>query len=188
MYSYALNNRNFRVFLLMDKCLVKLKNLITYSAFLLASCSFNKEFLVPQKIPQDAKIGKFVSSSTGDTTFVSIGQNYQPTFRTNKPDTTQQTYTIESVIFRSKSGNNINGWFINPHKFNSINIIFLHGNGGNIMSEYVAMIPLVERGFRVFAFDYSGYGFSDGQATRENSFKDAASALDFAVLKLMKGA
>ena len=36
-------------------------------------------------------------------------------------------------------------------------------------------------GFQIFLFDYSGYGFSEGKATRENIIKDATSALSYII-------
>jgi pimeloyl-ACP methyl ester carboxylesterase len=38
--------------------------------------------------------------------------------------------------------------------------------------------PLVEQGFHVFIFDYSGFGISEGKAKRKNLPQDAESALD----------
>lgn len=148
--------------------------------FFFGSCAFDMYFLAPEKIPIIAQKGKYVSP-TGDTVFINISHpTFQPTFFDRNNKEIQKKYRIESIVFRSQSGNNLNGWFIRPNDSNSaVTLLFFHGNSGNVLTEYLAMIPLVERGFQIFIFDYSGYGFSEGKASRENIKKDAFSALEF---------
>jgi len=145
-----------------------------------SSCSFNKLFLAPYKIPADAKYAK-LPRKNGDTTKVYFnGEAHQPVFTKNGNDTIQTGYTIESVVFTSKSGNQLNGWFIKPKNGIVENtIIHFHGNAGNLLYQYAAMVPLVNKGFQIFMFDYSGFGFSEGKATRKNVLMDAHSALDY---------
>lgn len=149
-------------------------------AIFLSSCSFNKLFLVPYKIPADAKYAK-LPRKNGDTTKIYFnGEVHQPVFTNNGKDTIQNKYTIESVIFTSKSGNKLNGWFIKSKDVTAdITLLHFHGNAGNLFYQYNAMVPLLEKGFQLFMFDYSGFGFSEGKATRENVLMDAHSALDY---------
>lgn len=154
--------------------------LILICAFL-SSCSFNKRFLAPEKIPPYVKRGVFADPVTGDTSILHIGENFQPSFTDSKNNMTPSSYTIESILFKSSSGNILNGWLLRPNDPSAVNttILFMHGNGGNILSEYQALTPLLERGFQFFVFDYSGYGFSQGKASRSNVLKDANSALAY---------
>jgi len=145
-----------------------------------SSCSFNKAFLAPIKIP--AGLTKAELKSKTDTTFVSfdINNNYQPTFLKGDKDTIALDYTIESFAFTSKTGNKLNGWLLKPkNAIPAITLLHFHGNGGVMLIHYKAIIPLVKHGFQIFTFDYSGFGFSEGKATRANVLIDALSAVDY---------
>jgi dipeptidyl aminopeptidase/acylaminoacyl peptidase len=147
----------------------------------LTSCSFNNVYLYPTKIPRDKKQGKMIDHAKADTTLMNIGEYFQPTFTDTRNNVKGLDYTVKSVVFKSSSGNNLNGWLIKPAKAKplGITLLFMHGNAGNIMSQYPGALPLVRRGFQVFIFDYSGFGFSEGKATRSNVLKDGQSALEY---------
>ena len=146
---------------------------------LFTSCSMNKMFLQPTKIPALAKLVTLKTET--DTTVVSFtGEKHQPTFLNSKKDTIDISYTVESVIFKSQNGNNLNGWFIKPkNQTSKITLLHFHGNAGALVSQYQAITPLVKNGFQIFMFDYSGFGFSEGKATRENVLTDGLSALGY---------
>lgn len=152
--------------------------IVTLSIFQ-ASCSFNKMFLQPDKAPVTAK--RLTMATATDTTVIFFsGNNRQPTFTKNEKDTIDFGFTIESIIFKSKNGNNLNGWFLKPKdKKPTITLLHLHGNAGFLLSQYQTISPLLKNGFQVFIFDYSGFGFSEGEATRKNVLIDALSALDY---------
>lgn len=137
-------------------------------------------FLAPDKIPSGKKEARLINHETGDTLTVHIHQNYQPVFTNKQKDTIDFDYTIKSVVFESESGNKLNGWFLTPDSGrNQTTLLFMHGNGGNIFTQYSGLIPLVRKGFRILLFDYSGYGFSEGKATRKNILLDGISALKY---------
>ena len=146
---------------------------------LLASCSANKIFLQPTKIP--VAIKKATLKTDKDTTVVFFtGDNHQPTFTNKGKDTLDLGYTIESVVFKSSNGNDLNGWFLKPkNQTAKITLLHFHGNGGSVFQQYQAISPLLKYGFQIFMFDYSGFGFSAGKATRENVLIDGLSALDY---------
>jgi pimeloyl-ACP methyl ester carboxylesterase len=105
--------------------------------------------------------------------------DYQPTFTDKRNTPIPLPYTIESSVFGS-TDSKLHGWLI---KSTSIapeaTILFLHGNGGNILSEYPVVLPFVEQGFQIYIFDYRGYGLSDGTAKRKYLYQDATDALEF---------
>ena len=159
---------------------MKLKIIVfILTSIILSACSFNKVFLRPTKIPADTK--RLITNTSTDTTLITfVGNNFQPTFLKNEVDTIDLDFTIESVVFESASGNKLNGWFITPkHITPTITLFHLHGNAGSIISQEKAITPLIKYGFQIFMFDYSGFGFSEGAATRENVLIDANSALDY---------
>lgn len=145
---------------------------------LLTSCNFNKAFFKPYIIPAKAK-SLTLKTATDSTVISFAGKNHQPTITTDSKQRDNIDYTIESVVFKSSDGNNLNGWFIRPKSIvPTITLLHLHGNGGNLLFQYQAICPLTKYGFQIFMFDYSGFGFSEGNATRQNILTDALSALD----------
>jgi fermentation-respiration switch protein FrsA (DUF1100 family) len=108
------------------------------------------------------------------------GNNYQPVFIKNKKDTLNFDFSIESVVFTSSNGHKLNGWFLKPkNSIPTTTLLHFHGNAGSVLSQYRGLSPLVKNNFQVFVFDYSGFGFSEGKATRKNVLTDALSALDY---------
>ena len=149
------------------------------ASLLFSSCAFNKIFLQPTKIP--AATTQLTLRTTEDSVQVLFsGNNHQPTFIKNANDTIAFDYTIESVLFKSNNGNLLNGWLLKPkHVTPTITLLHFHGNAGCLLSQFKAISPLVEKGLQVFMFDYSGFGFSEGKASRNNVLTDALSALDY---------
>jgi len=145
----------------------------------MTSCSFNKIFLQPTKIPATAKgIGTIMGGDTIKIKFT--GENHQPTFLKSGKIITNLDYTLESVVFKSSNGNKLNGWFLKPKNVTpTITLLQVHGNGGFLINQYQAISPLLKNGFQIFVFDYSGFGFSEGEATRDNVLLDTLSALDY---------
>lgn len=154
--------------------------LIIILSFFFTSCSFNKVFLQPDKVP--ATTNKFTFVTPEDTVIIYFAAgNHQPTF-TNKNgrDSINFPFTIESVNYKSTNGNMLNGWFLKPkNEAAKITLLHLHGNAGFLLSQYQAIAPLIKNGFQIFIFDYSGFGFSEGVATRTNVLNDALTALDY---------
>ncbi len=152
--------------------------------FLLFSCSVNKIFLRPTKIEhvssEKEKFNLTVATRI-DTAHVLIdSKTLQPTFLNSINDTINQDYTIESVVFESLNGNKLNGWLIKPKNATpTITLLHFHGNAGFIYNQYHAMTPFLKLGYQAFVFDYSGFGFSEGKASRKNVLIDGNSALTY---------
>jgi uncharacterized protein len=144
------------------------------------SCAYNKKFLNPSKYTENTKSITAAKSKTDSTVIVYNKENFEPTFLKNGVEPIEKDFTLESVIFKSSNGNNLNGWMLKP-KTGTIThtIVLLHGNSGSIISQHLPMLPLLKNGFQVFVFDYSGFGFSTGEATRKNLLTDGVSAVDY---------
>jgi fermentation-respiration switch protein FrsA (DUF1100 family) len=109
------------------------------------------------------------------------GKAYQPTFTHTNGDTLALPYSVESVLFGDPE-KTLHGWMMKPKVPSGlplVTILFLHGNGGNVFTEYPATVPFLTRGFQAFIFDYSGYGLSGGKATRTHVLRDAEAALAY---------
>jgi len=149
--------------------------LISYT---LLSCSLNKMFLQPDKLPANAK--QLTLKTDKDTTHIEISPgNFQPSFLKGGKVISNPDYTIESVVFESPNGNKLNGWLLKPPTKPTVTLLHFHGNAGFLFSQYQAMTPLMKYGYQIFVFDYSGFGFSEGDATRRNVLQDGNAALTY---------
>lgn len=157
-----------------------MKHIYILSIVLLSSCSFNKLFLIPDKIPQQAKEGKAIDSKGNPIKVKIKGENYQPLFYSTEDKLLELTYKVESFVFRNEVDNKLNAWLISPKENDKNTTLFvLHGNAGNLFSQYGIYLKLVEKGYRVAILDYSGFGFSEGKATRKITLDDANSFIMF---------
>lgn len=162
------------------KSLNEIKLLVALLAITLSACTFNKMYYAPSPIPASAKKARLVDKETKDTTFIVFGENHQPSFTNSNGQIKEVDYIITSHNFISTSGGKIHAWMICPKSAKpKASILFLHGNAGNLVSHFPGLLPLVKKGFQIFIFDYSAYGFSTGKATRASLLKDAQSALNY---------
>jgi alpha-beta hydrolase superfamily lysophospholipase len=155
-----------------------------YSIILLwlvfASCSFNKMFLKPDKLSSKITKVQFIEPK-GDTVILSFNNNYYTGFTDTKNRPIDVGYKIKEATIMSKDGNKLYGWFIKPSGITTpaITILFLHGNGGNVLSQFQFMKPFVKLGCQILLIDYSGFGLSTGRATNKNVRSDANAALQW---------
>lgn len=156
-----------------------MKNILLFSIILLLSaCSLNNVFLHPTKLSLEKQ--PLALSYQEDTTIVTFDSLYQPVFLSTQRDTLSLDYEIKSVVFESQSGNKLNAWFMKPTNKSTIaTIIHFHGNAGSVVGQHRIMSPLLQAGFQIFMFDYSGFGFSEGKAKRKNVILDGNSAIDY---------
>ena len=85
----------------------------------------------------------------------------------------------EDVNFTASDGVKLNGWFF-PANTNSprshLAVIVCHGNGGNISHRLGLYDVLLAAGVNVFAFDYRGFGRSEGRPGEAGTYLDAQAA------------
>ena len=149
--------------------------------FILSSCAYNKQFLKPTKYTSATK-QIIVNKTKTDSLIVKYnGTAFQPTFLKSNLDTLPQNFVIESVIFKNEKGVYLNGWMIKSKKASNITktILHFHGNTGSLLGQYSAIKPLLEKDVQIFVFDYSGFGFSNGEATRANLLTDGVAAIEY---------
>jgi fermentation-respiration switch protein FrsA (DUF1100 family) len=86
---------------------------------------------------------------------------------------------FDDVRFASRDGTVLAGWFIPAIGESKGTVVHMHGNAQNMSAhwEYAGWLP--SRGFNVFAFDYRGYGNSQGTTDPQGIFEDAVAALDY---------
>ncbi len=79
---------------------------------------------------------------------------------------------FEAQDVMTPEGDRLHAWIMraaNPRA----NIVYFHGNGGNLSMWAPCLTGIAKRGYSVFAFDYRGYGLSSGRPTELGLYHDA---------------
>ena len=86
---------------------------------------------------------------------------------------------FEPITIATGAGDQLHAWIMrvsNPRA----NVVYFHGNGGNLSNWAPILTGIVQHGYSVFAFDYRGYGLSTGHPTERGLYDDAGAILDCA--------
>ncbi len=91
------------------------------------------------------------------------------------------THPVTNGYLLSDSGNTLHLQTHYQTRFNYTKglVIHFHGNSGNLTQTIEKVLWLIEQGYDVLVFDYSGYGRSTGLPSREALHADALSILRF---------
>ncbi|MFL5815611.1 MAG: alpha/beta hydrolase [Bdellovibrionia bacterium] len=92
-------------------------------------------------------------------------------------------YEAKQVSFHAQDGTTLYAWLFKPPEGSTPprgTIIQFHGNAENMSSHYLSLAWLVEQGYQLVAFDYRGYGKSEGDPSQKGTYLDALAALDLA--------
>ena len=89
----------------------------------------------------------------------------------------------EDVWFASEDGTRLHGWWM-PTRRARGTVLYCHGNSGNVTSRIGAYRLLQRARLNVFAFDYRGYGRSEGRPSEQGVTADARAAWDLLVSEL----
>jgi uncharacterized protein len=82
----------------------------------------------------------------------------------------------EPLRLQASDGVAIAAWQLEPEN-PSVDIVYFHGNGGNLSLWLPVYETLHSYGYRVLAIDYRGYGTSEGAPTEQGLFLDAEAAV-----------
>jgi pimeloyl-ACP methyl ester carboxylesterase len=77
-----------------------------------------------------------------------------------------------AVKLRASDGVQIAAWQLEPEN-PTADVVYFHGNGGNLSMWLPVFATLHGFGYRVLAVDYRGYGLSEGTATESGLLLDA---------------
>ncbi|MCH2224666.1 MAG: alpha/beta hydrolase [Crocinitomicaceae bacterium] len=146
---------------------------------LLSSCAFNKLFLYPYELDTDESFSSYMPD-VKDTLTLTFSTDKQPIIKNSQDSIAKVNYNLNSVSFPNSNGDSLYAWFFEPKEnYNGTTIYFLHGNAANLVYHLGLIVPFVNRGYKVFAIDYSGFGFSQGKSTRKNVIIDANDGLNY---------
>ena len=107
-----------------------------------------------------------------------FGQFYHPD-RIDYGTPARSGLRYEPVSFRSRDGTKLHGWFVPAAGKALGTVIHFHGNAQNMSAHFSYVSWLPRHGFNVLAFDYRGYGQSEGAPTRRGVHQDAIAALQY---------
>lgn len=82
-------------------------------------------------------------------------------------------------VFFDVAGERLHGWYFRnaSQKKTKAVILFYHGNGQNVSSQFAYLHWILNHPYDYFIFDYAGYGKSTGSPSPENTVRDGAAAL-----------
>lgn len=92
----------------------------------------------------------------------------------------------DGLEFQVTSGgkHQIQAWFLPAHNEASYKdwlVVFAHGNAGNISHRQSFYQTWLQLGFNLLAFDYRGYGLSEGRPSESGTYADLRAVVDWAM-------
>ena len=96
-------------------------------------------------------------------------------------------YDYQDVFLRSADDTRLHAWVIQPKGPPMGTILFLHGNAENVSTHFRATLWLIDRGYRVVALDYRGYGLSEGKPDVPEVYTDIAAAAQWVNKRFRNG-
>jgi fermentation-respiration switch protein FrsA (DUF1100 family) len=87
--------------------------------------------------------------------------------------------SYEDVYLTTADGVRIHGWHLpaaEPDRPDSLAVLFLHGNAGNVSHRLDKLLIFRDLGVSVLIIDYRGYGRSEGRPNERGTYADADAA------------
>lgn len=105
---------------------------------------------------------------------------FHPVSPTNREflQSTELKAKIQDVTFTTQDGVKLHAWFIPPEPGKEI-VLMAHGNAGNISYKEPSIGTFSKEGFGVLAFDYRGFGNSEGELSEKGFYLDFQAAVDY---------
>src|SRR5215207_8510833 len=88
----------------------------------------------------------------------------------------------ETVHLETSDGERLVAWQLEPD-LPIADVVYFHGNGGNLSVWLPILATLHGLNLRVFAVDYRGYGLSSGSPSEQGLYRDAAAAITHVVAR-----
>jgi fermentation-respiration switch protein FrsA (DUF1100 family) len=100
-------------------------------------------------------------------------------FPTTGEDVTPRDFgrRFDALTLATADGERLHAWHL-PADAPRAQIIYFHGNGGNLSVWAPILVPLAQRGYSVLAVDYRGYGLSSGRPSERGLYRDVDAVLD----------
>lgn len=86
---------------------------------------------------------------------------------------------VEERTITAEDGVKIHGWYVAAKGGGPApTVLWAHGNGGNIGGRFEIQAALAQQGLNVLAYDYRGYGKSEGSPSESGVYLDSRAAFD----------
>ena len=85
---------------------------------------------------------------------------------------------VEERSITTEDGIRIHAWYARARDEQAPALVWSHGNGGNIANRADVLMALQACGLGVLAYDYRGYGRSEGRPDEAGIYRDARAAYD----------
>lgn len=85
--------------------------------------------------------------------------------------------SYQEMTVPTRDGENVHAWALH-HPEARAEVVFFHGNGGNLSLWLDFLLELYHQSLTVIAFDYRGYGKSTGSPTEAGLYEDTAALVD----------
>lgn len=99
------------------------------------------------------------------------------------PHASSYTNTSEILKIATASGKKISAVYL-PNPSAQFTLLVSHGNAEDLGDDRYWLEDLRHSGFSVFAFDYEGYGTSEGKPSEKAAYADEAAAYDYLAVNL----
>jgi uncharacterized protein len=86
----------------------------------------------------------------------------------------------ELVYYPSLSGAKLCALYIPTDQTPKGTVVYFHGNFANLSNHFLQALFLTRRGFDVLAFDYQGFGASEGRPSPNNTVEDGIASVRYA--------
>ena len=102
-------------------------------------------------------------------------------------DVTPQRFGVafDALEVPTGDGERLRAWWM-PNERPRAQVVYFHGNGGNLSVWSDILVEVRRRGFDVLAVDYRGYGLSTGSPSEAGLYRDADAVLDLLHSRLRK--
>ena len=148
---------------------------------MLSSCAMNDKFVNPFPFPATTTWAILKKGTPDETKVYFNGAGHEPTF-VKGADTLYKDIQFKGVFFSNKNGERLHGYVLQSRSATpqNINIVHFRGAANNlVINQFQAIEPLVRQGFKILVFDYAGFGFSEGHATRKDLLDDGNAAITY---------
>ena len=86
--------------------------------------------------------------------------------------------SVQTLTIHAPDGKRLFCWYVyNPHAAKTV--LLSHGNGGDLSDRTGLVAKLLQAGASVFAYDYEGFGLSEGVADVETACQDGLAVFDY---------
>lgn len=150
-------------------------------ALFLGSCAMNEKFVNPFPFPTTTKVVTINKGKADSTKVYFTGTGHEPIF-VKSGDTLYKDIQFSGVFFNNSNGERLHGYILKSRTAKSLNINIVHFRGAAnnlVINQFQAIEPLVRQGFTILVFDYAGFGFSGGHATRKDLLDDGQAAISY---------